>query len=1168
MSYLTDIYSLSKFTSNTILNKIDDLFQNDVEFKQNVVVDGNLTVNGTTVSINTDSYSAENLDLTGNTYNNAPVLKITELNQEGNIVEIYKDNDPVMIVDNFGNLITSNITVHEDLTVEGNINDVTVSELGNLKGTNDNIQSQLDNKQNILTAGSGINISSDTISVDESQLSSKQNILTAGSGINISGDVISVETVQQDTFNSSNIHSFNTKTNKISIFDPFTTMFNKDDQVRMYPPVHDFTYDASAIEGRSSLHYVSGHEYGNGTYKVTMNHRMHGYRLFSDSENWSPGQLHYGGYIGSGFGASDANGLVDDFHAWWVTLELPDGIFVKMSRFEFSSVTSETLKIFKIYGSKNGIEWDELFYSRAIMNWDADGKIGVDIESHVFYKYFGFALNDVGGKFSQSATFGSWYIYGYEGSDPQIEIDNNLNVSGDLTVEGSINGITSQQLSSLVNDQQTTDILNISSIVLSNTGTESIGNLNSYESNLLVRYNFDGNLTDSSANSVILTGTPGTFETENEITSLKLSGDTSDPLFCNVDLTGNKTFSISLWFKKINILNNDTIISTDKLHTYGGIALVFGNNDGGNGACRGGGGGGSGVINLLDNNGKNGLIDRGGNGGKGVDVDITGVSIGVGGGGPGSTVLHDKSPGSGTHGAATRGGGRWNSGHGDNSSSAFPAVHGTGGGGGGGGTYWGTNLYGGSGGNGRVVIRWVSETVNIIDNDIVVSQLNVLNSSDYYYSFESITGTNSFTITKTMSFDILMVGGGGAGGYDRGGGGGGGRVLYYTSKITTWKSGNTITLEPGTYNVIVGKGADKTLSAGNGKDGESSIIKLGSTNILIAGGGAGGGAFGENGKNTDIDGGGAGGAGQANISKQLSTMYFTHRGYSEIELGNFRNFNNLSLNTNSIDLNNWTHLTVVYDTLNLKKTIYKNGINVSETIDTTTSLNFTDVVDGNYIPGLYIGSGLIGNIRDLRIYDIALTNDDIYTLFGNAIEQNLHINGGISIEGNIISKNLDMNILTPGSTSSGGAGYQIQCNRNGNNYQFTNTTNWSIASDKRIKTEISEADYKLCYDNINKLSLNRYKFIDGIQGISNRDKYRLGYIAQDVEKIFPKNIITKPMTIYDNEQNKIQVINDCLSIDTDQIQMSLYGAFKHMMTKIEDLEHQTSNLLVKLNSTT
>jgi len=575
MSYITHIHSLSKFTSNDILNKINNLFQNDVEFKQNVVVDGNLSVNGTTVSINTDSYSAENLDLIGNNTSNAPILKITELSQEGNIVEIYKDTTSVITVDNLGNLITSNITVHGDLTIEGKLNDVTVSELGHLKGTNDNIQSQLDNKQ---------------------------NILIAGSGINISGDTISVETVQQDTFNSSNIHSLNIKTNNISLFDPFATIFNKNDEVRMYPPVHNFTYDASTVEGRSSLHVVSEQAYGNGTYKVEMNHHMHGYRLFSDSENWSPGQLHYGGYIGSGFGATDSNGLVDDFHAWWVTLELPDGIFVKMSRFEFSSATSETLKLFKIYGSKNGIEWDELFYSTTIMNWDTDGKIGVDINSDIYYKYFGFALNDVGGKFSQSATFGSWYIYGYEGTDPQIKIDNSLDVSGDLTIQG-----------------------------------------------------------------------------------------------------------------------------------------------------------------------------------------------------------------------------------------------------------------------------------------------------------------------------------------------------------------------------------------------------------------------------------------------------------------------------------------------------------------------------------------------------------------------------------NIISKNLDMNILTPVSTSSG---YQIQCNRNGNNYQFTNTTNWSIASDKRIKTEISEADYKLCYDNIDKLSLNRYKFIDGIQGISNRDKYRLGYIAQDVEKIFPKNIITKPMTIYDNEQNKIQVINDCLSIDTDQIQMSLYGAFKHMMTKIEDLENQTSNILMKLNSTT
>ena len=141
MSYITHIHSLSKFTSNDILNKINNLFQNDVEFKQNVVVDGNLSVNGTTVSINTDSYSAENLDLIGNNTSNAPILKITELSQEGNIVEIYKDTTSVITVDNLGNLITSNITVHGDLTIEGKLNDVTVSELGHLKGTNDNIQS-------------------------------------------------------------------------------------------------------------------------------------------------------------------------------------------------------------------------------------------------------------------------------------------------------------------------------------------------------------------------------------------------------------------------------------------------------------------------------------------------------------------------------------------------------------------------------------------------------------------------------------------------------------------------------------------------------------------------------------------------------------------------------------------------------------------------------------------------------------------------------------------------------------------------------------------------------------------------------------------------------------------------------------------------------------------
>ena len=124
------------------------------------------------------------------------------------------------------------------------------------------------------------------------------------------------------------------------------------------------------------------------------------------------------------------------------------------------------------------------------------------------------------------------------------------------------------------------DSLSVNSIVLSNTVSETNENIDIYNSNLLIRYNFNGDLTDSSTNNVILTGTPGTFETENGKTSLKLNGDTSDPLFCNVDLTGNKTFSISLWFKKTSLLNNDTIVSTDKLHTYGGISLAFGNTDG------------------------------------------------------------------------------------------------------------------------------------------------------------------------------------------------------------------------------------------------------------------------------------------------------------------------------------------------------------------------------------------------------------------------------------------------------------------------------------------------------------------------------------------------------------------------------------------------------------
>jgi len=56
------------------------------------------------------------------------------------------------------------------------------------------------------------------------------------------------------------------------------------------------------------------------------------------------------------------------------------------------------------------------------------------------------------------------------------------------------------------------------------------------------------------------------------------------------------------------------------------------------------------------------------------------------------------------------------------------------------------------------------------------------------------------------------------------------------------------------------------------------------------------------------------------------------------------------------------------------------------------------------------------------------------------------------------------------------------------------------------------------------------------------------------------------MSIYNSSNEVVEEITDCLSIDAEQIHLSLYGAFKHAVTKIEALEVENKQLHSKLAS--
>jgi hypothetical protein len=109
------------------------------------------------------------------------------------------------------------------------------------------------------------------------------------------------------------------------------------------------------------------------------------------------------------------------------------------------------------------------------------------------------------------------------------------------------------------------------------------------------------------------------------------------------------------------------------------------------------------------------------------------------------------------------------------------------------------------------------------------------------------------------------------------------------------------------------------------------------------------------------------------------------------------------------------------------------------------------------------------------------------------------------------------------------------------------SNSWTISSDERLKTNVVDADIDICYNNIKNLPLKRYKWRDNVYKPEqiNNDYHKLGFIAQDYQLIFPKDV-TKYYF-----KNDYYDIPDCLTINDTQILMSSIGAIKKIMNKLE-----------------
>jgi hypothetical protein len=112
-------------------------------------------------------------------------------------------------------------------------------------------------------------------------------------------------------------------------------------------------------------------------------------------------------------------------------------------------------------------------------------------------------------------------------------------------------------------------------------------------------------------------------------------------------------------------------------------------------------------------------------------------------------------------------------------------------------------------------------------------------------------------------------------------------------------------------------------------------------------------------------------------------------------------------------------------------------------------------------------------------------------------------------------------------------------------YTESGQTVWTIPSDRRIKDNIVKASYEKCFDNVKNIDLYRFNFKNNV--VNTNDFNQLGFIAQEVQSVYPKAVEVNKI------QDKTREIPDLLSLNATQIKYTLYGEVKHLLEKIEKL---------------
>ena len=119
---------------------------------------------------------------------------------------------------------------------------------------------------------------------------------------------------------------------------------------------------------------------------------------------------------------------------------------------------------------------------------------------------------------------------------------------------------------------------------------------------------------------------------------------------------------------------------------------------------------------------------------------------------------------------------------------------------------------------------------------------------------------------------------------------------------------------------------------------------------------------------------------------------------------------------------------------------------------------------------------------------------------------------------------------------------------------------WGHDSDERIKENIELGNTSLCLKNINDVPVKRYVYKSFADKYA--DKHQLGFIAQDLERVYPKLVFTRSVEEFDNPDNpseKIKIEN-FKSIEREPLIPVLWGGVQELSKIINEMQNRISQL--------